>query len=222
MIDFFFAIMAASMGGAGAAPPPAAAQVQVQPQDQGSSVVVGEGVVIGQGTAIEGVAVAKPEVPSVPASPALPAAAPLAPALIQPQEGMNMAVVPAGLVPEPQVPTGTFTTATEVRPILQATKGNWVAVREFNGQDLLYVTHLWAWRCGLAALAISVNDEPMQNWPLPPCHADSATPNAILDSDGLPYLTLRLGSVEKIEVQIVYDDLTMERASWARAEVKMP
>lgn len=222
MIDFFFAIMAASMGGAGAAPPPAAAQVQVQPQDQGSSVVVGEGVVIGQGTAIEGVAVAKPEVPSVPASPALPAAAPLAPALIQPQEGMNMAVVPAGLVPEPQVPTGTFTTATEVRPILQATKGNWVAVREFNGQDLLYVTHLWAWRCGLAALAISVNDEPMQNWPLPPCHADSATPNAILDSDGLPYLTLRLGSVEKIEVQIVYDDLAMERASWARAEVKMP
>lgn len=222
MIDFFFAIMAASMGGAGVAPPPAAAQVQVQPQDQGSSVVVGEGVVIGQGTAIEGVAVAKPEVPPVPASPALPAAAPLAPALIQPQEGMNMAVVPAGLVPEPQVPTGTFTTATEVRPILQATKGNWVAVREFNGQDLLYVTHLWAWRCGLAALAISVNDEPMQNWPLPPCHADSATPNAILDSDGLPYLTLRLGSVEKIEVQIVYDDLTMERASWARAEVKMP
>lgn len=222
MIDFFFAIMAASMGGAGAPPPPAAAQVQVQPQGQGSSVVVGEGVVIGQGTAIEGVAVAKPEVPSVPASPALPAAAPLAPALIQPQEGMNMAVVPAGLVPEPQVPTGTFTTATEVRPILQATKGNWVAVREFNGQDLLYVTHLWAWRCGLAALAISVNDEPMQNWPLPPCHADSATPNAILDSDGLPYLTLRLGSVEKIEVQIVYDDMTMERASWARAEVKMP
>ncbi|NNE54224.1 MAG: hypothetical protein HKN30_17695 [Sulfitobacter sp.] len=133
-----------------------------------------------------------------------------------------MSVVPPGLVAEPQVPAGKFLTATEVKPILNATKANWVAVREFNGQDLLYVTHLWSWRCGLAAMAISVNDEPLQNWPLPPCHADSATPNAITETDGQPYLTLRLGSVEKVSIQLVYDDLTMDAATFARNEVKMP
>ena len=128
----------------------------------------------------------------------------------------------ASRVPEPQVPTGKFTTAVEVRPILGMTKGNWVAVREFNGQDLLYVTHIWGWRCGLHAMAISVNDEPMQNWPLPPCHMKYATPNAVLEEDGLPYLTLRLGAVQKIDIQLVYDDLSMESASFERGNVLIP
>ena len=77
-------------------------------------------------------------------------------------------------------------TTAEVKPILQITKGNWVAVREYDGKDLLYVTHLFGWRCGLAAMAISVNGETMQNWPLPPCHMQYATPNALLADDGLP------------------------------------
>ncbi|MBD3663673.1 hypothetical protein H9Q16_07050 [Sulfitobacter sp. TSTF-M16] len=133
-----------------------------------------------------------------------------------------MAVVPAGLVAEPQTPSGKFTTATEIKPILNATKNSWVAVREFDGKDLLYVTHLWGWRCGLSAMAISVNDEPMQNWPLPPCHTEYATPNAILDEDGLPYLSLRLKAVEKIDIQIVYDDLSMDTATFRRSDVLIP
>ncbi|MFC6640566.1 hypothetical protein [Sulfitobacter profundi] len=72
------------------------------------------------------------------------------------------------MVAEDQTPTGRFTTAAEVKPILNATRGNWIAVREYDGQDLVYVTHLWSWRCGLAAMAIAVNDAPMQNWPMPP------------------------------------------------------
>ncbi|QFT59308.1 hypothetical protein FIU94_10770 [Sulfitobacter sp. THAF37] len=134
----------------------------------------------------------------------------------------NMAVVPAGLVAESQVPSGKFTTAAEVKPILNATRGNWVALREYDGKDLLYVTHLWSWRCGLSALAISVNDEPMQNWPLPPCHGDTATPNAILEADGLPYLSLRGGGVARVTVQIVYDDLSMDAQTFQRAQVLMP
>ena len=217
MLDIFFAMIAAGMNGAqsdtpdsaAVADPPAA--VAAAPQaDSTPTVSIGDGsVVIGQGVIIEG----EPADTPAPAPTATPAPA---------ATSFNMAVVPAGLQAEPQTPSGKFTTATEVKPILDATKGNWVAVREFNGQDLLYVTHLWGWRCGLAAMAISVNDEPMQNWPLPPCHMQYATPNAILDDDGLPYLTLRLGSVQSITIQVVYDDLSMDAARFARGDVLIP
>lgn len=128
----------------------------------------------------------------------------------------------ANLVAEPQVPTGKFTTATEVRPILDATKSNWVAVREFDGQDLLYVTHLFAWRCGLAELKVGVNGALPQTWPMPPCHTDTAAPNAILEGDGLPFTRFPLGSIETIEVQITYDDLTKDTALFARSAVMTP
>ena len=136
------------------------------------------------------------------------------------------APVPAGggaaLVAEPQVPSGRFTTATEVRPILSATRGNWVAVREFGGQDLVYVTHLMAWRCGLVQLKLGVNGAAPEVWPLPPCHEDTAAPNALLPEDGLPYRGFAPGSVEALEIEITYDDLGTDRATFRRAEVLMP
>jgi len=223
MLDVFFAVLAAGLNSADS--PSAAQLTQAAPAEQvaqaaptvtpaqptaPATVQIAPGsVVIGNNTVIEGTSTAAAPTPAP--APQTPAAQPF-----------NMAVVPAGLVAEPQTPTGKFTTAQEVRPILQATKGNWIAVREYDGKDLLYVTHLWGWRCGLAAMAISVNDEPMQNWPLPPCHMQYATPNAILEDDGLPYLSLRLQAVQKVTIQIVYDDLTMDMATFARGNVLIP
>tara|TARA_R110002110_G_scaffold174908_10_gene378214 strand:+ start:1035 stop:1685 length:651 start_codon:yes stop_codon:yes gene_type:complete len=161
-----------------------------------------------QAPAAAGVTASVPVLP-VPTPPAAP-------------NGFNMAVVPAGLSAEPQAPLGKFTTATEIKPILEATKTNWVAVRQYDGKDLLYITHLWSWRCGLAAIAVSVNGEAMQNWPMPPCHTDLSTPNAIQEGDGFPYLSLREGAVQTITVQIVYDDLSMDVASFDRGAVLIP
>lgn len=121
------------------------------------------------------------------------------------------------LVAEPQLPSGQFTTATEVKPILGMTKGNWIAVREFDGQDLLYVTHLWAWRCGLAQIRIGINGAAPEIWPLPDCHLDQGAPNGITDADGLPYRSFELGSITQIEVQLTYDDLSKEGAIFNRA-----
>ncbi|WP_386627267.1 hypothetical protein [Sulfitobacter geojensis] len=215
MLEIFFAMLAATMNGAPAPQASSQAMATATVQAQANSVV------IGQGTVVQGVpAPATPPAPPTVATPtpAPPAVAPSSGTA----QGFNMAVVPAGLVAEPQIPSGKFTTAAEVKPILNATKGNWVAVREFDGQDLLYVTHLWSWRCGLKAMAISVNGETMQNWPLPPCHDQFATPNAVLPEDGAPYLTLRLGSVQSITLQIVYDDLSLDVASFARGDVLIP
>ncbi|MFY0624378.1 MAG: hypothetical protein JXQ89_22090 [Pelagimonas sp.] len=140
----------------------------------------------------------------------------------------NAVVVEAPIATEPayvaeqQVATGRFTTALEVKPILNATRGNWVAVREFNGQDLVYVTHLWSWRCGLVAMKFSVNGAEPQEWPLPACHEDTNSPNAMLPDDGLPYREFPLGSVETVTVELIYDDLSTDGATFNRAGAMIP
>lgn len=131
------------------------------------------------------------------------------------------AQVAANLAAEPQTPTGQFTTATEVRPILQATRASWVAVREFNGRDLVYVTQLLSWRCGLRSLRFAVNDGPLRDWPLPPCHIGTAQPNALRGDDGLPYVSFPPGSVHSLVIELVYDDLGTDSARYERAQVLM-
>lgn len=131
-------------------------------------------------------------------------------------------VMPAQLQVEDQTPTGKFTTAGEVRQILEMTKGNWIGVREWEGQDLLYVTHLWSWRCGMAQMRVGVNDGPLEVWALPPCHMDLGSPNAIIDSDGLPYRAFPLSTVQTIRVELLLDDLTTLEATFTRDAVRIP
>lgn len=123
---------------------------------------------------------------------------------------------------EPQTPSGKFTTATEVKPILQMTKANWVAVREYDGQDIVYFTHLLSWRCGLKQVKYQLNDAPMQVYDLPPCHEDTAVPNAILEKEGMPIMGLPLKSVGSVTVEIVYDDLSTDTANFERSAVLLP
>ena len=115
-----------------------------------------------------------------------------------------------------------FTTAAEVKPILGATKANWVAVREFDGQDLLYFTHLESWRCGLDQIRYFVNQGKPSVWQTEPCYEDTPTPNALKLQDHLPYTVLPLGSIEQVTVEITYDDGTIERETFERASIMTP
>lgn len=126
--------------------------------------------------------------------------------------------------PEPQVPTGKFTTAVEIKPILGMTKGNWVAVRLYEGQDLLYFTHLLSWRCGMWEVRYGLNGAPADTvFPLEPCYEDTASPNSITDMvNFLPYVTLPPESIDSIYVEIFYDDGTMDFAQFNRNEVLIP
>ncbi len=125
---------------------------------------------------------------------------------------------------EPQVPTGKFTTAVEVRPILDMTRANWIAVRSYEGQDLLYFTHLSSWRCGLWEIRYGINGAPATEvFALEPCYEDSASPNAMTDvANFLPFVTLPDGSVETVTVEIDYDDGTTDIAQFDRAQVEIP
>lgn len=126
--------------------------------------------------------------------------------------------------PEDQSPTGQFTTAAEVKPILTATKGSWVAVRNYEGQDLLYVTQLLAWRCGLWEVSYGINGAPAtEPVALEPCHEGTTAPNALTDVTGYPpYIAFPENSVERVTVQLTFDDGTMAEASYDRSQIQMP
>lgn len=169
-----------------------------------------------------------PEVAAAPAEPPAPSApdrpASAAPAFLAPPGAAKPepAQPRDDLVAEPQRATGRFLTALEVRPILNATKFNWINVREYGGKDLLYVTHLWSWRCGLLELRVGINGATPEVWPLPECHTDRPQAAAILEGDGVPYRQFPLRSVQLIEIQLVYDDLTTDRVRFNRAGVIIP
>ena len=117
-----------------------------------------------------------------------------------------------------------LTTAAEIRPILTATKSQWVAVREYDGRDLVYFTNLLAWRCGLEAVSFGLNGAPPQTaLMMEPCHDGEASPNALkMDQGILPYTEADLGSVQSVTVQITYDGGTTDTADYARAAVLIP
>jgi len=131
---------------------------------------------------------------------------------------------PATRTPEDQTPAGQFTTAAEVKPILGMTEANWVAVRAYEGQDLVYFTHLMAWRCGLWDIHYGLNGAPAdQPLALEPCHSETAQPNGMTDVISFPpYITLPLNSVESIAVTLTFDDGTEQSASFSRAQVLIP
>lgn len=116
-----------------------------------------------------------------------------------------------------------FTTAAEVKPILEATRANWVAVREFDGKDLIYFTQILSWRCGLTSLQVSVNSTATDIvFPMEPCHEGTAQPNAMVTEGYLPYAEAPLGSVQSVSVLIGLDDGTYLTGTFQRAQVLTP
>lgn len=115
-----------------------------------------------------------------------------------------------------------FTTAAEVKPILEATKGNWVAIREYDGKDLLYFTHLMAWRCGLDAIYYSVNNGAETIWLGEPCYEGEAQPNAIKSNNLLPFTSFGLQTLNQIDVRLVYDDGSEGKATYQRKSIMTP
>ena len=128
-------------------------------------------------------------------------------------------VLAAGLASAVQAEN--FTTAAEVKPILTATKANWVALREYEGQDLLYFTQLMSWRCGLSEARYAVNGAAPAVWPLGDCQDGTAQPNAILP-DSQIYASFALGSVAEVTVTLIYDDGSEDSATFPRAAILMP
>jgi hypothetical protein len=122
---------------------------------------------------------------------------------------------------EDQTATGRMITATEIRPILSITKPSWVAVREWDGNDLLYFTNLLAWRCGVHEIRYAINDGADTVLEIDPCYLDEGSPNALKAEEVLPYVVLPLGSVDTVRVDVLYDDLSTDSAAYSRQSIRI-
>lgn len=117
-----------------------------------------------------------------------------------------------------------FTSAAEVGPILAATRAQWVALREYDGKDLVYFTQVLSWRCGLSEIRYGLNGAPPETLlPMEPCYATEAQPNALkVDQGLLPYITQPLQSVQSLDLLLKFDDGSETAASFQRKAVLMP
>ncbi|MEM1077808.1 MAG: hypothetical protein AAGI09_04700 [Pseudomonadota bacterium] len=115
-----------------------------------------------------------------------------------------------------------FTTAEEVKPILMATQSSWVAVRKFNGQDLLYFTQIESWRCGVQQIAFKVNGDPEQLFKfMEPCYEGTPAPNAFKLDSHLPYVAFPLNSLTSVEVTVTFGDGSTQTASFERSQIEL-
>ena len=115
-----------------------------------------------------------------------------------------------------------FMTAAEVKPILDMTQANWVAVRVWEGQDLLYFTHIETFRCGLSGVRYGLNGEaPNTPYGLETCYEGTAAPNAMDPVGHPPYVAFPVGSVHSVTIQMKYDDGSMTEATFQRAQIQI-
>jgi hypothetical protein len=122
----------------------------------------------------------------------------------------------------PALAQAPFMSSAEVKPIMELTKGSWVAVREYDGQDLVYFTHLEAMRCGIQSVRYGINvPEPDTDWVLAECDRSLPNPNEIA-ADHVIYATLELGSVQTVVVELTFDDGSVLLETFERAAVMTP
>lgn len=110
-----------------------------------------------------------------------------------------------------------FNSAAEVKPILQMIVPNWVSVREYNGEDLLYFTLLEVYRCGLTQIRYVVNDGKPRVWDTPPCEGDVTFSE--IPEGRLPYVAFPLKSLKKLRIELSYDDGTVQTENYERAAI---
>lgn len=126
-----------------------------------------------------------------------------------------------GLLACPVVVRAQMLDAAQIRPILDATKNSWVAVREWQGQDLVYFTHLLAWRCGLNKIEYSINSTAADNnWGFIACDETSVNPMALPTAQKI-YGSFVLKSVRMITVKITYDDGVQDTVTFDRAVIQI-
>lgn len=112
-----------------------------------------------------------------------------------------------------------FTTAEEVKPMLDFTRADWVSLREYNGDDQLLFTHILAWRCGIDRISFAVNGGKRERLKMEACYEGETRPNDFKDGSILPYVTFPKGAVDTVTVWLDYDDGSTDKEDYKRKAI---
>ena len=92
-----------------------------------------------------------------------------------------------------------------MKPILQATRANWIAFRNYDGKQWVYFTHLVTYHCGLKAIQYGVNGAaPAIAFPVPACKAER--PLGVDPAKDRIYFTAPLNAVRALTVVVTFAD----------------
>ncbi len=87
--------------------------------------------------------------------------------------------------------------------VLDMTRGSWAYFRDYNGRQLIYFTHLEAYKCGISSVSYSLNSDALDKiWKLQSC--DLKNPHNVTTDK--PYISLPLGTAKSITVQLTFND----------------
>lgn len=93
----------------------------------------------------------------------------------------------------------------QMKKLLNLTQNSWVSFRDFYRKQLIYFTHLEAYRCGIKEVRYSLNTDDLDKvWELDSC--ESVGISSI--KKDLVYLRLPLGTIKSIAIQLLFTDGT--------------
>lgn len=118
---------------------------------------------------------------------------------------LTVLALAAGAVPPAAL--GQMMAPAQMRAALEATGRQWVAFRNWQGRQLIYFTHLVAWKCAIKEVRYAVDgQDPAELFPLPAC--DPQNPFLVNGESDTILLSFAPGEVEEISIQLVYGDGT--------------
>ena len=92
----------------------------------------------------------------------------------------------------------------QMKQVIGMTRASWVALRDWNGRQLVYFTHLISYRCGLREVRYSINAGlPDKTFPLPECNPDM--PFSVPKKAKI-WISLPPETVKSIAVQVTFKD----------------
>ena len=124
------------------------------------------------------------------------------------------------LMPHP-VSAQNFTTSAGVKPILELIRPQWIAIRPYEGQDLLYMSTLLTYRCGIEQIRFAYNGGELQIWEGEPCYRGEASPMALKMETHLPYAVAPLDSLQTVTINLLFDDGTTMEHRYLRKDVQI-